>query len=128
MSVDYYICNRCNEIYDDCRYFVTCDEDAGGCGRHWCSDECAEKDGYRKCSCKLGKDIDDQGYAEDECEHLNDKYDYCGDCENFIESSCKHCRNEDFEEEDIIDYILKEYTNNKSIDEIKEEMRLNYNK
>ena len=128
MGVDYYSCDRCKDTYCDCGYYVTCYEDAGGCGRSWCSDECAEKDGYRECSCKLGKDIDSQGYANEDCEYLERDSSYCGDCENFIEASCNYCRNEDFEEEDIIDYILKEYANNRSIDEIKEEMRLNYNK
>ena len=125
MGVDFYSCSRCNDVYADCGDYVTCEEDVGGCGRDWCSDGCAELDGYRQCSCKLGKDIDHQGYAEEECDYLKWNSTYCGDCENFIIASCNYCRNEDFEYEDILNYVLKEYANNRSIEEIVEEMRNN---
>ena len=128
MGVDYYSCDRCSDTYCDGVHYVTCNEEAGGCERSWCGNECADKDGYRECSCKLGKDIDENGYADENCDCQSEGGDYCDDCENFIRASCNYCRNEDFEDEDIIDYILKEYANNRSINEIKEEMRLEYNK
>lgn len=127
MGVDFYSCNKCGEVYADCGYYVTCEEDVGGCGRSWCSDKCANDDGYVECSCKLGKDLDDrEAYCEDGCEKYKDKYDSCSsvDCEHFIEASCNHCRNEDFEYEDVVDYLLKEYADGRTIDDIKEEMKL----
>jgi len=130
MSVDYYSCDRCGDTYCDCGHYVTCEVDAGGCGRHWCSDKCANEDGYVECSCKLGKDLDDrQAYCEDGCDKYETEYDTCGsvDCEHLILASCNYCRNEDFEYEDVVDYILEEYVNGRTIDEIKEEMKLKNN-
>ena len=56
MGVDFYSCSRCGETFPDCGDYVRCD-----CWMKWCSDECAEKDGFVpddeelsiECSCKF---------------------------------------------------------------------------
>jgi len=50
------------------------------CGKHWCSLECAETDGYR-----------DEEENED-----TDAY-----------RSCKYCREEDFEDDVLLEYALE---------------------
>ena len=72
MSVDWYACPVCGESFNDCGYMVWCD-----CGRNWCSDECAEKDGFREVE-KLSGD----------------------------EKSCKFCREEDVEDSALLEYCL----------------------
>ena len=52
-----------------------------GCGRVWCDEECAEIGGL----CKL--------------------YDEYGDYDG--EGTCKYCRKEDFEDSELLDFILK---------------------
>ena len=108
MGVDFYPCSRCGEVYCDCGDYTVCNEEAGGCGRDWCGDGCAESDGYIRCSCKLGKDIDVVGYAEEECENLPQNSTYCADaeCEHFVEASCSYCRNEIFTDEEVLWYAL----------------------
>jgi hypothetical protein len=66
------------------------------CGKRWCSDECAEEDGFKRESCKLGYDTYDN-----ECEHG------CYSCDNLIESSCKYCRNEDFDDYKLLNFALE---------------------
>lgn len=93
MGVDWLSCNNCGETFPDCGDFVSCE-----CGERWCCDECAEEDGYRKASCKLGYDEYDN-----ECEE-----DYCSDsCEHYISQSCKYCREEDFEDYELLEFALK---------------------
>jgi len=63
MGVDFYTCEYCGEAFPDCGEYVHCDE----CWRHWCCEECAEKDGavYKEDgdveSCKYCRceDVDD---------------------------------------------------------------------
>ena len=104
MSVDFYPCSRCGEVYCDCGDYVTCSEDAGGCGRDWCSDECAEKDGYNTEYCKLDKEVE-YGYCQDECE-LSDGG-CCTKCKNYIGASCNYCRHEDYEDSELLEFALK---------------------
>ena len=47
MSIDYYVCVHCGEPFSDAGHFVCCDN----CGTMWCSDECAEADGYTEDGC-----------------------------------------------------------------------------
>ena len=75
MGVDYFSCVRCGETFPDCGYFECCD-----CGNVWCSDECAEKDGFVRAD-------------EDE----EDPY---------AESSCKFCRKEDVVDEKLLKHCL----------------------
>jgi hypothetical protein len=43
MGVDYYTCDGCSDTFADCsRYRTDCGEDFGGCGRVYCSPECAK--------------------------------------------------------------------------------------
>ncbi|MGL5330368.1 MAG: hypothetical protein ACRDD7_13950 [Peptostreptococcaceae bacterium] len=109
MGVDYLICSNCRDGFPDCGSFVTCDYDAGGCGTNWCSEECAEEEGYVKCSCKLGKELNEyEGYCEEGCDKYKDKYDSCNsvDCENYTPTSCKYCRKEDFSDEQLLDKAM----------------------
>lgn len=110
MGVEFFPCSRCNESYCDCGEYVTCNFEAGGCERDWCSYECAEEDGYRECSCKLGRDINDCGSSSDECEFGTKtswgEYE-CKGCENFIEASCSYCRKEDYEDSDLLGKALE---------------------
>ena len=106
MSIDYYSCERCGNTFPDCGDYTTCNEDAGGCGRTWCSDKCAEKDGYIREYCKLGTDVNYESPLED-CEFANDsKWNRCSNCENYVGSSCSYCRNEAFEDSTLLAYAL----------------------
>jgi hypothetical protein len=95
MSVDFFDCKVCGESVCECGDFVGCD-----CGNKWCSDECAEEDGFKKESCKLGYDVDDN-----ECEKG------CYSCDNQIENSCKYCREDDFEDDVLLEYVLDKHLN-----------------
>jgi len=87
MSVDYYVCKRCGRTFPDCGYFVSCER----CGEHWCSDECAEEDGFRV-------EIDnDAEYS----------------------TSCNFCREEDFDDSDLLAYAL--FAMNKTREELIED-------
>jgi len=94
MGVDFFDCDVCGESICDAGDYESC-----SCGRNWCSMECAEVDEFEKEHCKLGYDMEDN-----ECEE-----DYCCDCDNYIdESSCKYCREEDFEDNILLAYALQE--------------------
>ena len=41
MSVDFYPCNNCDEVYCDCGFYIQCD-----CGTRWCSVKCSDEEGY----------------------------------------------------------------------------------
>lgn len=99
MGVDWYPCKRCGTTYPDCGDYVSC-----SCGKSWCSDKCAEEDGYIQEYCKLGKLIDDQ-IAEEECEFA-DKDNNCWQCSDYVEESCKYCREEDFDDAVLLEYAL----------------------
>ena len=74
MGVDWYACEKCGETFPDCGDFVRCE-----CGVKWCSDECAEEDGYK--------------YTYDEEENIEER-------------SCKFCREEDFTDTELLEFIL----------------------
>ena len=48
MGVDWHACSRCGDTFCDVGYFVSCE----GCGKNWCSDKCAELDGFKDDCCK----------------------------------------------------------------------------
>ncbi|MGL4453721.1 MAG: hypothetical protein ACRCX8_06775 [Sarcina sp.] len=104
MGVDFYPCSYCGETYCDCGEYVTCNEEAGGCGRDWCGNECAGYDGHKDCSCKLERDIEDGAYNY-ECEFANNYC--CIDCENFTKASCNYCRGEEYEDGDLLEVAMK---------------------
>lgn len=126
MSVDFLVCKRCGKTFCDCGDFVSCE-----CGETWCSDECAEADGFREESCKLGcnKDEDEMDACIDKEEYNKTGYVSCWNCENHIDSSCSFCRNEDYDDwvllyealkllgmnrEDLIERINKDKKENKN--------------
>lgn len=75
MSVDYYSCNYCGETFPDCGDYVSCE----GCGNCWCSEECAEEQGFRI-------DVDnDEEYS----------------------TSCNFCRGEDYEDYELLEKALE---------------------
>ncbi len=43
MGVDFFPCDYCSESICDCGSYRRCD-----CGRRWCDDKCAEKEGYNR--------------------------------------------------------------------------------
>jgi hypothetical protein len=71
MGVDFYPCNNCGETFPDCGDYTSCE-----CGVHWCSDECAEAEGYRR---------EEDGFTPNGSEWEQ-------------ETSCQFCREEDFED------------------------------
>jgi hypothetical protein len=99
MGVDYYACNNCGDTFPDCGYYVSCE-----CGQHWCSESCAEADGHKK---------------EDYIDEDGEVYEGEG------ESSCSFCREEDFEDYELLNFaldkldlsrqdLIKMYSENKS--------------
>jgi hypothetical protein len=93
MGVDFYACDYCGDTFPDCGEYVSCE-----CGEHWCSDECAEADGFKEESCSKGFD------NANECDlDLS-----CWQCEFQIERSCKYCREEDFADSVLLEFSLKE--------------------
>lgn len=81
MGVDWIACHRCEETFPDCGSYVYCEP----CGTHWCSDYCATEDGYKR-----EKWEDEDGYEYD--------------------SSCKYCRQEDFTDTQLLEYVMKNAT------------------
>jgi hypothetical protein len=78
MGVDFLVCRNCGDTFPDCGYCVWCE-----CGEHWCSDSCAEADGYEY---KEYED-DDGGIIE--------------------ELTCSYCRKEDFDNNVLLEFALK---------------------
>lgn len=103
MGVDWYSCKRCGETFPDCGDYVSCE-----CGESWCSDECAEADGYKEEYCKLGcnKDDDEMDNCIKKEQYDKDEYVSCWDCEYHMDSSCNFCRNEDYNDETLLDKAL----------------------
>ena len=96
MSVDYYTCNYCEETFPDCGSYVSCET----CGTHWCSDECAEEEGYVREYCSKHVDLDTRDLME-EYRSAHCDFEDCCDCEYYNPESCKWCRDEDYP-----DYML----------------------
>lgn len=119
MGVDWYSCKSCGNTFPDCGDYVYCDK----CYSKWCSEDCATDDGYIKANCKLGLEISSEGYLEDcvddcprYCNSENDDFD-CEGCENYTPTSCNYCRKDDFEDSEVLQYILDNILN-KSREEI----------
>lgn len=91
MGVDYYSCNFCGETFPDCGHYVNCE-----CGYNWCSEECAEADGY------IYKEWEEDG---------EEKESY----------SCNFCREEDFESSELLQFALEKLnlTREDLVDEFK---------
>lgn len=106
MSIDYLSCEHCGESFPDCNSYVS----YSNCGITWCSDECADADGYEESHCKLYVETD-EGYVNEnsdgfeDCIHKNDLIDgefECCNCENWMEESCKYCRHEDYDDHTLL--------------------------
>lgn len=110
MGVDWLSCNNCGNTFPDCGDFVRCNDD---CSKEWCSESCAKDDGYTKAKCKLGLDIDIEGFLEDdpsECPvycNSSEEYMECDGCVNYIPTSCMYCRKEDYEDSELLNFALK---------------------
>lgn len=46
MSVDFFPCDFCGASICDCGHYVTCKGNDDNCGKRWCNQVCAKKDGY----------------------------------------------------------------------------------
>jgi hypothetical protein len=102
VSVDYLVCQHCGETFIECGPCVWCD-----CGEHWCSEECAELDGYR-C---YERQVDD--------EHDEDVEEVC---------SCNFCREEDFDDETLLKFALEKLktTREELVEEYKKEQIISF--
>ncbi|WP_297131832.1 hypothetical protein [Terrisporobacter sp.] len=124
MGVILHKCSKCGKIFSDCGYFIYCNEESYGCSEIWCSKECAEADGYIKGHCKIS-----ENKFNKKCNKHSKGEKWCDeDCINYVKESCNYCRHEDFHHDIIIKYILKEYVDGRTIDDIKEEMTLEIDK
>ena len=132
MSVAWNSCSYCGRTFSDCGGNPKCNEEGGGCGRKWCSKECAKADGHIKEYCKLGRKVV-QGYPESE-EHkcdlaLKDRSGYlsCEECECYVSESCSYCRNEAFEDSELLEYALQglKMTKEELIECLKEDKKIN---
>lgn len=116
MSLDYYVCDKCQNV--TVNYCVRCEN----CGRTWCSDECASEDGHRPTFCDKY-----EVFGDDEvelCRKIHKcEYDDCIKCDYLVPESCKYCREEDFEDYKLLKYALQllNMTRQELIDKIKEE-------
>lgn len=98
MGIDYLTCNYCGEAFPDCIHYVSCES----CGTVWCSDECAEEDGFMREHCSKYPDLND-GDLMEEYRAIHCDFKDCTECEYYNPESCKYCRKEDYE-----DYVLLE--------------------
>lgn len=93
MGIDYLVCANkdCGEGFPDVADYVSCE-----CGKSWCSDLCAKDDGYIEEYCSVGIEIE-----ENECDTG------CWECKNFVESTCNYCRSEDFDDKELLKFLLR---------------------
>lgn len=80
MGVEFIACNNCGETFPDCGDYVSCE-----CGNCWCDNECAKLEGFR--------------YEEDGFVPRGSKWSQ--------ETSCDFCRQEDYEDYELLAYALK---------------------
>jgi len=116
MGVDWYPCKSCGKTFPDSGHYVSCPY----CRTHWCNYKCAEKDGYMEDQCKLGYEVIEGYEQNEECEE-SDK-NSCFKCDNYIKGGCKYCRQEDFEDVILLDYLLQ------SLNKTREELITEYKK
>ncbi|AXQ67023.1 hypothetical protein HOBO_7 [Bacillus phage Hobo] len=80
MSSDMGVCNFCEETFSRCGEFVGCE-----CGKSWCSESCAEADGYQE---------EEEGYTPPGSNWRQD-------------TSCDYCRKEDHDDDTLLEYALE---------------------
>jgi len=86
MGIDYYSCDHCGEAFGD--YwdgYEMCE-----CGKHYCSQECANDNGFIRY---------DEEYEGEIPMHKNGKWE--------LESSCVFCRGESVEDEKLLNFALE---------------------
>ena len=84
MGIYYFACDYCGETFPDCGYYVSCES----CGTRWCSDECANEDGFV--------------YRESHCD-----FEDCTECKHYRPDSCKYCRKEDYDDATLLEKALE---------------------
>ena len=90
MGVSFYICARCNSTFPDCGEYIRC-----SCGRKWCWDDCAKKDGWHYDE-KTGDDeIDFDDYERES-------------------SSCNFCLRIDATDDKLFKFALEELNSTRS--------------
>jgi len=87
VGVDFYACDYCGETFSDAGDYEYCD-----CGRRWCDKWCADKDGLRE---EPNGFVPNGGYYEQE-------------------TSCKYCREEDFDDHDLLNFLIKIHNSSRS--------------
>ena len=97
MSVDWYPCDVCGKTFPDCGDYVHCNDK---CYHRWCSDECAEKDGF----------VVDY-----------DKVDEYGDPQR----SCNFCRKEDVGDSVLLQFLLERFVQSDREAAVKEYFNFN---
>lgn len=102
MSIDYYVCKSCGNTFPDCRKYISCES----CGARWCDETCAKEDGYIKEHCSLHPDLDNYVLmTEYRIKHCG--FGSCADCRYFVLDSCKYCREEDFDDDVLLEHALE---------------------
>ena len=102
MSIDYLVCSGCGDTFPDCGYHVSCEQ----CGTKWCSDECAELDGYMKEHCSKHPDLNSRKLMEEYRKNYCG-FDDCTECEHYNPESCNYCRGEDYEDGVLLEKALE---------------------
>ena len=80
MGVEFLACKNCGDTFPDCGNFVGCE-----CGEHWCSERCAEADGYQ---------YEEEGFKPEGQEWEQD-------------TSCNFCKGEDASDWELLNFALK---------------------
>lgn len=101
MGVDFLVCHRCRDTFPDCGSYVSCES----CGTHWCSSECAEEDGWTDEHCNKHPELDDRDKMEDYRYALCDHEDCC-ECDEYRPAGCNFCREDDYEEDFLLEKAL----------------------
>lgn len=91
MGVDFLVCSACGETFPDCGSFVTCNEDFGGCGKRFCSEECAQ---YQRGDAE--EDGDYEAFEEASAEE-----------QEATKSSCIDCRGENPSDGNLLHFLLE---------------------
>ena len=89
MGVDFAPCTACGRTFPDCGRFAECNEDFGGCGRRYCSDDCA----------KLASPGRDHPWTWREQEALPQEE------RDAIKTTCVDCRSENPSDENLLEFL-----------------------
>ena len=114
MGVDFYSCDECDEIYDDCGGTYDNCEEWGKMICFWCQADM----GMRTAATYWSKGAKPIGDYWTDGSWTDDKGAYH---EYYNLTSCPHCKNEIIDDERVLEYLLNKYelTKEKVIEEIK---------